>query len=85
MEAIEVTRISSRGQVVIPQRIREKIGTKEGDAFMVAGHADTIILKRLQHPEELDALIEQTRSFAKAKKITPADVERAIKSARKRN
>lgn len=47
LEIPELTRASSKGQVVIPTRYRKKLGIKEGDVFAVAARKDMIILKKL--------------------------------------
>lgn len=84
MENIEVTSISSRGQLVIPQGIRDKLNIHEGEKFVVIGEDDTIVLKKLEIPsfKGVDKLLEKTREFAKSKKIKPKDVEEAIRRAR---
>ncbi|MBI2575930.1 AbrB/MazE/SpoVT family DNA-binding domain-containing protein, partial [Candidatus Woesearchaeota archaeon] len=44
MEKLEITSMSSRGQVVIPFDVREQLGLKEGEKFVVVGGEDTVIL-----------------------------------------
>ncbi len=44
MEQIEMTRVSSRGQIVIPIKMRQDL--KEGDQLIVLRRGDEIILKR---------------------------------------
>ena len=46
----EITKLSSKGQLVIPQTIREHLGLKEGELFAIAGEKDTIVLKKLNAP-----------------------------------
>ncbi len=85
MEKLEVTSMSSRGQVVIPQDIREHLGLKVGEKFVVVGEDDTVILKKITMPsfKNFDKLMQKTQQFAKDKGITPADVRGAVKRARK--
>ena len=45
---VETTKMSSRGQVVIPQDLREELGIEEGTVFAVMGSRDTLILKICQ-------------------------------------
>ena len=84
MEKLEITSMSSRGQIVIPLDIREHLGLKEGEKFIVVGEDDTIIMKKIAMPsfKSFDRLVQKTRQFAKEKSITPKDVESAIKRAR---
>ena len=85
MEKLEITSMSSRGQVVIPLDIREQLELKEGEKFVVVGEDDTIILKKVAMPsfKNFDKLLRKTQQFAKEKGISKADVENAIKRARK--
>ena len=48
MHDVAITRISTRGQIVIPKKIRDKIELKPGDHFMIFGYEDTIILKKIK-------------------------------------
>ena len=84
MESVEVTTISSRGQIVIPQGVRDRLRLQEGEKFVVIGEDDTIILKKLEMPsfKGFDKLLEKTRAFAKDKKIKTEDVEEAVKRTR---
>lgn len=50
-EIPELTRFSSRGQVVIPQDIRERMHIKEGSVFAVTSpKQDMIVLKKIENP-----------------------------------
>ena len=40
MASIATTKLSSKGQVVIPEEIRKQLGLKEGDQFVVVGQDD---------------------------------------------
>ena len=84
MEKIEVTSLSSRGQVVIPQAIRDNLQLHSGEKFVVIGEDDTIILKKLEVPSfnGFDKLLKKTRDFAKKKGLKPSDVDEAIKRLR---
>jgi len=85
MEKLEITSMSSRGQVVIPLDIREQLGLKEGEKFVVLGENDTIILKKVTMTsfKNFDKLLQKTQQFAKERGITKADVKIAINKARK--
>ena len=49
--ALELTRLSEKGQVVIPTEVRRKMGLKEGTKFLVVGLEDVIVLRRLSCPK----------------------------------
>ena len=61
---VETIRMSSKGQVVIPQDIREELGMNEGTIFAVVGSKDTIVLKKIQTPSK-DVLIKELENIAK--------------------
>jgi len=61
---IETTKMSSKGQIVIPQDIREEIKAKEGTIFAVLGSNDTIILKKIETPSK-ETLIKELTNIAK--------------------
>ena len=78
------TKLSSRGQVVIPEEIRSRLGLEPGDQFVVVGEGNVVILKTVEPPnsKELKALMDKIQEAAKAAGITPEDVENAIREAR---
>ena len=86
MAGYATTRLSSKGQVVIPEEIRNDLGLSAGDQFIVIGKGDAVILKAITPPkiEEFSKLIGQARSAAKRAGITKADVKSAIARVRHR-
>lgn len=65
---VETIRMSSKGQIVIPQDVREELHVDEGTIFAVVGSRDTIILKRITTPSK-EELIKDLGLFAKKAKI----------------
>ena len=86
MENIEITSVSSRGQIVIPQSLREKLKIREGEKFVVIGENNTLVLRKLEMPlfKGFDKLIAKTREFARKNKLQEKDVEQAVKKTRKK-
>lgn len=84
MSEVETTRISTRGQVVIPRSIRERVHLEPGQLFVVYGEGDTIVLKRIKTPdtEEMQQLLEWGEAYAEEEGITQEDVEQAIAELR---
>lgn len=84
MAEVETTRLSTKGQVVIPRSVRERLHLEPGQLFAVHGDADTIVLKRIAtpDPDELKRLLAWGEAFAQAEGITREDVERAIAELR---
>ena len=52
MGEVELIKMSSRGQIVIPQEVRKKMKLEEGEAFAVTGSGDTLLLKRVKMPSK---------------------------------
>jgi len=86
METLSTTRMSSKGQVVIPESIRKQLDLKEGAQFLVVGDEDVVILKvvNLPDPGEFDALIKKARQQAKEAGLTQSDITSAVAKARKK-
>ena len=86
MANVEITSMSSRGQIVIPQELRERMKIEIGEKFVVLGKDDTIILKKVEVPsfKGFDKLLRQTREFAKEKNIIEKDLDEATKRTRKK-
>ena len=84
MENLATTRMSSKGQVVIPEQIRRRLGLVEGVQFVVIGEGDAIVLKTISAPApgEYKELLAKARSTAKRAKLARADVRAAIKKVR---
>ena len=47
VEEVQFTKASSKGQVVIPTKIRKKLAIKEGSVLAVATDGDMIVLKKV--------------------------------------
>jgi AbrB family looped-hinge helix DNA binding protein len=86
METVATTRMSSKGQIVIPEAIRKRLNLTAGTQFIVVGEGDVVILKAISTPdmETFDTLIQQARQQAKAAGLERADVTRAVSKARGR-
>jgi len=59
IEIPELTKISSKGQIVIPTKVRRRVGIKRGSVFAVTSKKDMIVLKKLDtgmKPEDLKTL-----------------------------
>ena len=77
---VATTRLSSRGQVVIPEPVRERLALKPGTEFVVVGDVDVVILKTIAPParSEFSSLVARARRQAKLAGVRKADVTRTI-------
>jgi AbrB family looped-hinge helix DNA binding protein len=81
----EFTKLSSRGQIVIPQGIREEMGLMEGAPLAISHKKNVIVLRALELPDmekELDKVFSLGKDYARKKGIKPSDVQKAIDKIR---
>ena len=86
MAKIATTKMSSKGQVVIPEEIRKHLKLKKGSQFVVVSEKDVVILKAISPPsmDEFDAMIADARKKAKEVGMKRSDIETAIADVRGR-
>jgi len=86
MPTLTTTRMSSKGQVVIPEEIRDRLGLQSGTQFVVVGDRDVVILKAISAPsmKEFDNLIAQARQQARKSGLKKSDIEAAVAKGRGR-
>ena len=84
MESVATTRMSSKGQVVIPESLRQQLGLESGTQFIVMGEDDVIILKTIQTPSmrDFDRMIAKARRQAKQAGMKRSDVAAAVSRVR---
>ncbi len=84
MTVLATTKMSSKGQVVIPEDIRKRLGFKAGSQFVVVGEKDVVILKSISPPsiEEFDILIAEARKQARQAAMKKSDIAAAIAKVR---
>ncbi len=85
MSDISTTKMSSKGQVVIPEEIREYMHLESGVKFIVMATNDSIIFKRITpiSPNEVTALLKASRAMAKKYKFNKKDVVESVSGVRK--
>lgn len=83
---LATTKMSSKGQVVIPEVIRKTLGLENGCQFLVLGEKDAVILKTISAPskKEFSSLIAKARKEAKKAGLEPKDISNAIAKVRGR-
>ena len=84
MEALATTRMSSKGQVVIPENIRGRLKLTTGVQFVVIGEGDVVVLKTITPPsmEGFDSLISMARRQARESGMRRADIMKAVARVR---
>ncbi|MFW6111285.1 MAG: AbrB/MazE/SpoVT family DNA-binding domain-containing protein [Thermoproteota archaeon] len=83
--SLSVTKTSSKGQVVIPKKIREKLGLEKGTLLLAYATGDKVVLKKLSQPEKgiFSEFSKPVRKKITALGIDRNDVDRAIREVRK--
>jgi AbrB family looped-hinge helix DNA binding protein len=81
------TKMTSKGQVVIPEETRRRLGMRPGTQFMIVESTDALIFKVIQPPamEDFDKLLTETRRQARKAGMKKTNIREAIKSVRVEN
>ena len=82
---VELTKVSEKGQIVIPSSLRRDMGINKSDQFLVFGEGNTIILKKIEKPamkKSFDEIARPLQRSAKQLGLTRKDLEKAIKDIR---
>lgn len=87
MVTYSTTKLSAKGQIVIPAEIRDNLHLEEGHQFVVIGQGDTVILKSISFPklEDLADLLDESQKKARMVGLKKTDIEKAVKKARRSN
>ena len=87
MEKFATTKMTSKGQVVIPEGIRKQLRLKAGSRFVVIGQKDVVILKEIAAPsmKDFDELIASARRSARCAGMKRSDISRALREVRDRD
>jgi len=83
---VNITKVSSKGQIVIPSEIREKMNLEEGNLLIVSDSDDIIQLKKLEMPK-VKSWEEATKPFKDAAKksgFSKEDLKKLILESRVR-
>jgi len=81
----EITTMSEKGQVVIPQELRKMMGLKAKSRFVVVGKGDTIIMKKLVVPNIKKDWNNIFKTMDKKNlKIPDIEISKQVKTYRRR-
>lgn len=85
-EKPDVTVVTSKGQVVIPKAIREKLGIEPKTRLLVYGYQDAVIMKKMEIPSvvrELEGIYKKVNSrIAKYGELTNEEISEIIQDYR---
>lgn len=86
MGSVSTTKMSSKGQVVIPEEVRQRLQLAAGTQFIVLGEDDVVILKMVRPPSmgDFDRLIKKARKQARTAGLKRSDLSAAVSGVRNR-
>lgn len=81
----EITSLSSKGQVIVPNRIRRSLGIETGAKMMVFADGKNIMLKPVEPPiaDSFKSLILASRKLVKETGLKKTAVTKVIKKVRR--
>jgi AbrB family looped-hinge helix DNA binding protein len=85
MESADIVVVSSKGQVVIPQNLRKKLGIEAKTKLLVYPYSDALIMKRLDIEDakkELKSVFNAIDSKRKDEKVTETEVTELVQKYR---
>ncbi len=83
---VNIAKISSKGQIVIPSEIREKMNLEEGNLLIISDSDDSICMKKIELPK-IKSWKEATKPFREAAKksnFSNDDLKKLIEESRVR-
>lgn len=85
-EQADVTVVSGKGQVVIPQSIRKKLGIGPKTKLLVYGYGDAVIMKKMEIPdvaEDFERLYKKIdKKVTKYGPLSDIDIDQIIHDSR---
>lgn len=65
MYSVETAKMSSKGQLVIPDVFRRNFGWKAGTTLLMIGTGNAVVLQSLQTPtdDQVDQIVAQTKAI----------------------
>ncbi len=85
--ATELVKMSPKGQLVVPQNVREKEKFKEGDRFIPFHVKGGILFKKVKIPDikvEFEKFSKEISEQFEKQNIRREDIAEAVRRARKR-
>lgn len=80
----DITTVSSKGQIVVPSRIRDELNLKSGEKLIMIADDGNIMLKRISNKtqQNFKDMTKKIKERAKKIRLNKKDIEQAIESVR---
>jgi len=88
MNDTEIVKMSGKGQLVVPQEVREAANLSPGERFVAFPVKEGVLFKKIKIPKvnlDFDSLSKEIEEQFKRAKVKKSDIAEAIKWARKRS
>lgn len=87
-EEEDITVVSGKGQVVIPQSLRVRLGLRPKTKLIVYGYKDTVIMKKMDIPDivrDLKSIYQKVDArAAKYGKMSDKEINKIVQKYRKK-
>jgi len=87
MATLEVTSMSTKGQIVLPLRVRNEAHIESGAKFVVMTDGENILLKPIETPNLaiFKNLLKRSKAIVKDLGLQQSDIKGIIKKVRSEN
>ncbi len=81
-----ITAMSTRGQIVLPKKIRSALNLDAGTQFIVFSDQGNILLKPITEPKlsDFEAVLKKANQWASENGLQESDIDDAIKAVRRK-
>lgn len=82
-----ITAMSTKGQIVLPKKIRSALNLDAGTQFIVFSDRGNILLKPITEPKlsDFEAVLKKAKQWASENGLQESDIDDAIKAVRKKS
>jgi antitoxin PrlF len=87
MKTVDITSVSSKGQVVIPRTFRKNLGIETGAKLLVLSDGVNLLLKPMEEPrlDTFKRLINESRRYARDAGLKRENISQVIRKVRNAN
>ena len=81
-----ITAMSTRGQIVLPKKIRSALNLDSGTQFIVFSDQGNILLKPITEPKlsDFESVLKKAKQWATEKGLQESDINQAVKAVRRK-
>ena len=82
-----ITAMSTKGQIVLPKKIRSALNLDAGTQFIVFSDQGNILLKPITEPKlsDFEAVLKKAKKWASETGLQKSDISDAVKAVRKKS